>query len=179
MRGAQGKLCDLVEVRRRHPQVFAFLSTPVNTPALSPYPHLVPILPSLSFCNIDLQGAAKLAAVLSQTKITNLECAAPRTRPTMLSAPIGTPLPALARKRTRPFPIPIHTMLPYTVRRVDRGHVLLLGGWITRIPTLAPLRPPRVAACRALASATVRAPNPLATRPKRPSKKPRGPAASE
>ena len=47
---------------------------------------------------------------------------------------------ALARKRTRPFPIPIHTMLPYTVRRVDRGHVLLRDGWVARAP--APISPP-------------------------------------
>ena len=29
----------------------------------------------------------------------------------------------------------LHAMLPSIVRRVDHGHVLLLGGWITRINT--------------------------------------------
>ena len=61
-----------------------FPSTPVDACSLSPYPHLVPILRSLGFNSIGSQGAAKLAAVLSQTQITNLECAAPRTGPKCL-----------------------------------------------------------------------------------------------
>ena len=59
----------------RHPQSVCFCVN--DTPALSPYPHLVPILRSLGCNGIGPQGAAKLAAVLSQTQITNLECAAP------------------------------------------------------------------------------------------------------
>ena len=55
-------------------------------PTHSPYPHLVPILRSLGYNSIGPQGAAKLAAVLSQTQITTLECAAPRTRPNAVSA---------------------------------------------------------------------------------------------
>ena len=54
-----------------------FPSTPVDACSLSPYPHLVPILRSLGCNRIGPQGAAKLAVVLSQTQITNLECAAP------------------------------------------------------------------------------------------------------
>ena len=55
-------------------------------------------------------------------------------------------LPTLARKRTRPFYIPIHTMLPSILRHVDRGHVLLPDGWVVRgapapiSPRMRPLR---------------------------------------
>ena len=65
-----------------------------------------------------------------------------------VSAPIDTPLPALARKRTRPFPIPIHAItLPSIVRRMGRGHVLPSDGWVAcaplQRPSHPPLRPPR------------------------------------
>ena len=54
--------------------------------------------------------------------------------------PWSVELPALARKRTHPFPIPINEMLPSVVRRVDRGHVLLSDGCIPPAP--APISPP-------------------------------------
>ena len=53
------------------------------------------VLRSLGGNSIGPQGAAKLVAVLSQTQITNLGCAAPRTQVfAFLSAPVDTP-PAL------------------------------------------------------------------------------------
>ena len=73
MRGAQGKLCDLVGVRRRHPQVFAFLSAPVDTPTLS---LLSPIPCSLESNDIGPEGASTLAAVLKETMVSSLKCAA-------------------------------------------------------------------------------------------------------
>ena len=75
MRGAQGKRCDLVEVRRRS-QVFAFLSAPIDTP---------PLLGSLAgnqLCGLDYdgngtyttEGIAKLCEGLKGSTVTSLEC---------------------------------------------------------------------------------------------------------
>ena len=75
MRGAQGKRCDLVEVRRRS-QVFAFLSAPIDTP---------PLLGSLAgnqLCGLDYdgngtyttEGITKLCEGLKGSTLTSLEC---------------------------------------------------------------------------------------------------------
>ena len=77
MRVAQGKRCDLVEVRRRS-QVFAFLSAPIDTP---------PLLGSLAgnqLCGLDYdgngtytsEGITKLCEGLRGSTVTSLECAA-------------------------------------------------------------------------------------------------------
>ena len=79
MRGAQGKLCDLVGVRRRHPQVFAFLSAPIDTP---------PSRGSLGnnqLCGVNhagngtytTEGITKLCEALKGSAVTKLECAPP------------------------------------------------------------------------------------------------------
>ena len=73
MRGAQGERRDLAGVRRR-PQVFAFLSAPIDTPTLSPFP-TVPLAHSLGGNKIGDKGASALAAILKETQITNLKCA--------------------------------------------------------------------------------------------------------
>ena len=120
------KLCEAlkgsaVTSLRCAPRVFAFLSAPADT-----FPNTCPsLLPESerehipSFVPFRTHWLSEHIASLS------------------LSNHIPS---ALARKRTRPFPIPIHTMLPYTVRRVDRGHVLLRDGWVARAP--APISPP-------------------------------------
>ena len=77
MRGAQGKRCDLVEVRRRS-QVFAFLSAPIDTP---------PLLGSLArnqLCGVAVygygtyttEGITNLCEALKGSAVTSLECAA-------------------------------------------------------------------------------------------------------
>ena len=57
-------------------EVFAFVSEPIDTPALSPFP-ILPLARSLEDNEIGAEGASALAAILNETKITNLECAAP------------------------------------------------------------------------------------------------------
>ena len=54
---------------------FAFVSAPIDTPTLSPFP-ILPLARSLSGNGIGPEGASALAAILKETKITNLECAA-------------------------------------------------------------------------------------------------------
>ena len=56
-------------------EVFAFLSAPVDTPALSPLP-ILPLAHSLEGNVIGDDGTCALAAILKETKITNLKCAA-------------------------------------------------------------------------------------------------------
>ena len=77
MRGAQEERRDLSQVRRR-PRVFAFLSMPVDTRLLSHCPHTSPISCSLSGNHIGAKGASVLAAILKETKIAKLKCAAAR-----------------------------------------------------------------------------------------------------
>ena len=57
------------------PRVFAFVSAPIDTPTLSPFPILL-LTRSLGGNDIGIEGASALAAILNETKITNLECAA-------------------------------------------------------------------------------------------------------
>ena len=66
MQGAQGERRHLARVRRR-PE-FAFLSAPIDTP--------IPNVRSLFGNSIGAEGATALAAVLKETKITQLKCAA-------------------------------------------------------------------------------------------------------
>ena len=55
--------------------MFAFVSAPIDTPTLSPFP-ILPLARSLGRNHIRAEGATVLAAVLKETKITNLKCAA-------------------------------------------------------------------------------------------------------
>ena len=58
------------------PEVFASVSAPVdNMPALSPFPSH-PSLGSLQCNDIGDKGASALVAILKETKITDLKCAA-------------------------------------------------------------------------------------------------------
>jgi hypothetical protein len=62
---------------RFRPRVFAFASTPIDTPTLSPFPTL-PLAHRLGGNDIGAKGATALAAILKETQITNLRCAAAR-----------------------------------------------------------------------------------------------------
>ena len=75
---------------RHCPRVFAFMSAPIDTPTLSPFP-ILPLARSLGGNYIRAKGATALAAVLNETNITNLKCAAAPEGFTFLSAPIDTP----------------------------------------------------------------------------------------
>jgi hypothetical protein len=71
---------------------FAFLSAPIDTPTLTiPTP---PLARSLGGNMIGDQGASTLAAILKETKITSLGCAATRVF-AFLSAPLDTRMLAL------------------------------------------------------------------------------------
>ena len=56
--------------------MFAFLSTPVDTPTLSLFA-IPPLACSLFDNGIGAEGATALAAILKETKITNLKCGGP------------------------------------------------------------------------------------------------------
>ena len=60
---------------RRCSRVFPFLSAPTDTPTLSPFPTL-PLAHSLGANDIRAEGTTALAAILKETQITNLGCAA-------------------------------------------------------------------------------------------------------
>ena len=63
----------LKELKCAAARVFAFVSTPIDTPS---YSLTVPILPfarSLGGNNIRAEAATALAAILNKTKITNLK----------------------------------------------------------------------------------------------------------
>ena len=68
-----------------------FLSAPVDTPALSPSPSH-PLLGSLYGNRIGDGGASALAAVLKETKITFLKCAAIPKAFAFLSTPVDMSL---------------------------------------------------------------------------------------
>ena len=59
-------------------------------PALSPF-LLCPFIDSLFNNYIGDKGASALAAILKETKITNLKCAASPRSVSLVSAPIDTP----------------------------------------------------------------------------------------
>ena len=76
MRGAQGKRCDLAQVRRR-PVVFAFVSMHIDTP---------PSCGSLAgnqLCGLDSCGRVinKLCEGLKGSAVTSLKCATPERSP--------------------------------------------------------------------------------------------------
>jgi hypothetical protein len=58
-------------------RAFAFMSMPIDTPTLSPFPNL-PLAHSLGGNRIGAEGATALAAILKETQITSLGCAAAR-----------------------------------------------------------------------------------------------------
>ena len=71
--------------------MFDFLSAPIDTPTLSPFP-ILPLARSLERNYIGVKGATALAASLKETKITNLQCApAPELVFAFMSAPVDTP----------------------------------------------------------------------------------------
>ena len=77
MRGAQGKRCDLVGVRCQ-PQVFAFVSAPLDTPSSRGS------LAENKLCGLDwrgdgtytAEGIIKLCEGLKGSAVTSLKCAA-------------------------------------------------------------------------------------------------------
>ena len=66
------------------------MSAPVDTPTLSPFPTL-PLAHSLGGNNIRAEGASALAAILKETQITSLGCAAARVF-AFVSMPVDTPV---------------------------------------------------------------------------------------
>ena len=180
-----------------HTQEPAFTSAPVDTPTLSPFP-ILPLARSLDYNEIGAKGATALAAILNETKITHLKCAAapqcllpcqrPLTRKRTPPAPPAsesehvhfpntflawlcrTSLLSLTNAHTSSLPYSlIHAMLPSIVRRVDRGHVLLSDGWVARAP--APISAPCDLSATAWSTTT------WTTRPSRPSETPRAAAS--
>ena len=72
------------------------MSVPIDTPTLSPFP-ILPLARSLGGNEIGAEGATALAAVLKETTITNLKCAAAPEVFALVSAPIDTtPFPIAA-----------------------------------------------------------------------------------
>ena len=59
---------------------------PTDMPALSPFPPHAPLAHSLERNNIEAEGASALAAILTKTKITNLEWPAPPPQNTRVNA---------------------------------------------------------------------------------------------
>ena len=59
-------------------RVFAFVSTPIDTP-LSHHPHPTLLARSIGSNKIGDQSASALAAILKETQITNLRCASPQS----------------------------------------------------------------------------------------------------
>ena len=75
---------------------------PIDTPTLSPFP-ILPLARSLEYNDIGDKGVAALAAILNETKITDLKCAAPEAF-AFMSAPVDThsmPLPLAVSTVTR------------------------------------------------------------------------------
>ena len=84
---------------RTDSRVFAFLSAPIDTPTLSPFPTL-PLAHRLGGNAIGAEGASALAAILKDTQITQLKCAAARVF-AFVSMPIDTPTLSLSPFLTR------------------------------------------------------------------------------
>ena len=79
--------------------MFAFLSTPVDTPTLT-----IPILTlahSLDCNRLGDKGATALAAIINETKITHLRCAAIPVAFAFVSAPIDTLTAPASRSHVR------------------------------------------------------------------------------
>ena len=94
------------------PKVFAFVSAPIDTPTLSPSP-ILPLARSLRGNQIGAQGATALAAILNETKITNLKCAAAPKVFAFVSAPLDTTALSIT--------VPTSPML-CSLRNNDIGH---------------------------------------------------------
>ena len=75
MQGAPGERRELAEVRH-HTQAFAFMSVPLDTLILIRHSRSAPRSHSLDWNNIGVKGASALAAILKETQITKLRCAA-------------------------------------------------------------------------------------------------------
>ena len=75
--------------------MIAFLSTPADTPTLSPFP-IPPLACSLFGNGIGAEGATALAAILKETKITHLKCTA---TPEVFAFVSATPLTTHLRPR--------------------------------------------------------------------------------
>ena len=63
-----------------HPIAPAFLSEPIDTPTLSLFP-ILPLARSLEYNSIGAEGASALAAILNETKITNLDLSSNKLGP--------------------------------------------------------------------------------------------------
>ena len=87
--------------------MFAFVSAPIDTPTLSPFP-ILPLAHSLRDNGIGAEGATALAAILNEnTKLINLKCAA-----TPLCEHFSLPLHVPIRVRKGTFvPFPTHSFL--------------------------------------------------------------------
>ena len=145
-------------------QVFAFLSMPIDTVT----PHLCS-LANNHLCGLDdkdrgtytAKGITKLREALKGSAVTSLKCAAAPECSLSCQRPLTCLLPSYHLRPSphphtsvlapflsfppcflHPFHILIHAMmLPSIVRRVDRGHVLVPDGWITRAPIYPPHPP--------------------------------------
>ena len=77
---------------RRRPRMFgmfAFVSAPIDTPILTV--SILPLARSLDINRLGGKGITALAAILNETKITHLKCAAiPPVVFAFLSAPVDT-----------------------------------------------------------------------------------------
>ena len=109
--------------------MFAFVSAPIDTPTLSPFP-ILPIARSLADNGIGAEGASALAAVLKETKITNLKCAAAPKVFDFMSAPADTfantsPFLAhfyLRQKRAHLLPWSLSSLPPSLLHRLPHSH---------------------------------------------------------
>ena len=75
--------------------MYVFLRVPLDTPTLSLSAPTSALARSLGDNKIGTKGATALAAVLKETKITNLKCAAAPEVFAFASASIGAPLSQL------------------------------------------------------------------------------------
>ena len=70
------------------------MSAPIGTPTLSPFPTL-PLARSLAGNRIGKEGVTALAAILKETKITDLKCAATPECSLLCQRPLTLPSPQL------------------------------------------------------------------------------------
>jgi hypothetical protein len=59
----------------------------IDTPTLSPFPTLLPLARSIGCNKIGDKGTTELAAILKDTKITNLGCVPPPERSLLCQRP--------------------------------------------------------------------------------------------